>query len=76
MPLKNNSAICKDHSSVITRLEHLEAQVDKNEGRLDDGQKKFADFSSDMRVIKLGLGVLMLLVLGGTLGPKVWALLF
>lgn len=75
MPPKKDNFICREHSSVITRLEHLEVDVKGHRSELDEGQQKFADFSGDMKVIKVLLAFVLCAVLGGAFGPKVWALI-
>ena len=75
MASPDTNSRCRDHSGVVTRLDHLEVNVKEHDGQLKDGQQKFADFSGDMRVIKLLLAALMFVLLGGTFGPKVWTIL-
>lgn len=79
MPTKKDKGVmnqaCREHSAVVTRLDHLEATVKKHENELDEGQRRFADFSGDMRVIKILITLAVIAAwLGGVIGPKVWAL--
>lgn len=75
MAEKKNNFVCRAHSGVVVQLDEVKKTMEKHEKELDEGQRKFADFSGDMRVIKI---LIMLAVvagwLGSVMGPKVWAL--
>jgi len=66
--------VCRAHSGVVVRLEEMEKTMERHERELDEGQRKFADFSGDMRVIKILITLAVAAAwLGGVMGPKVWA---
>jgi len=75
-PARKNNFICREHSGVVARIKAVEEIVKKHEVELDDGQRKFADFSGDMRVVKILITLAVIAAwLGGVMGPKVWALI-